>query len=503
MKLNADIIFEQLSRHYPIKMFGKASTALLLSQPELYLDHVNKFYENHVYLATVEHLPHRPTIEKNVVLIVIGDGNVLAYYKEHAVVLQIQKKIDFYEVYQQVNHVYEIYSDWESRSLEMFLKSPSVEDILASAKNVLDCPAFVLNSSFQFLAFSDNAAPSARIPLKTESFLEFLREKDLSMDVHGAFVLKMSQGSFLCVNLFNSFGEYIGCMYLDQTQKEFLPGQKTIAEYLAHMIEKVYDLSPSLINHEKSSLKEILKHMMHEDPLEHNQKLLLKAVNNRLSYRCVSAHYLGDSPVFPVQYICSVFEGLITDSIFFEYHNTLLGLIPAEQAFQHDSDRKTYYQHLNALVTGTNLCIGLSNSFSDLYMLRTYYYQAEAAIENGQIYGSDSSIYRFSDYVLTELIGNALGGLPVDVYYPKGFQALMDHDQNAGISYLETLRVFFEENMSYARASRRLFVHRSTLIERIERIEKELEADFSDPAQRLYLEILLKALELEEKARAN
>ena len=77
----------------------------------------------------------------------------------------------------------------------------------------------------------------------------------------------------------------------------------------------------------------------------------------------------------------------------------------------------------------------------------------------------------------------------------------MLHDNAGGISYIETLKVFLDENMSYAKAARKLFIHRSTLIERIERIEKELSVDLEDPDQRLRLLLILKALEVERQLR--
>ena len=108
-----------------------------------------------------------------------------------------------------------------------------------------------------------------------------------------------------------------------------------------------------------------------------------------------------------------------------------------------------------------------SNNFPDLYMLRTYYFQAEAAIENGRLYAPDQNLYVFSDYALQEMVMDAFGGFPVEAYFPAGFRTLLEHDQDSEVSYLETLSVFLEENMSYAKAARRLFLHRSTLIERI------------------------------------
>ena len=75
---------------------------------------------------------------------------------------------------------------------------------------------------------------------------------------------------------------------------------------------------------------------------------------------------------------------------------------------------------------------------------------------------------------------------------------MLEHDKESGISYLETLKVFLEEGMSYTSTAQKLYIHRSTLIDRISRIEKELNIDLKDSDKRLQLEILLKAIDLEK-----
>ena len=55
--------------------------------------------------------------------------------------------------------------------------------------------------------------------------------------------------------------------------------------------------------------------------------------------------------------------------------------------------------------------------------------------------------------------------------------------------------------MSYTSAARRLYIHRSTLIDRIARIEKEMNISLKNPAQRLRIEIVLKAIEIENALR--
>ena len=90
MQINSNIILQRLRQDYPVEMYGKENSRMLFSSAEIYINNTLRFLANHVYLASVDHLPLRPVIEKNVILVCIGDGNRLAYYKEHATVLQIR-----------------------------------------------------------------------------------------------------------------------------------------------------------------------------------------------------------------------------------------------------------------------------------------------------------------------------------------------------------------------------------------------------------------------------
>ena len=104
--------------------------------------------------------------------------------------------------------------------------------------------------------------------------------------------------------------------------------------------------------------------------------------------------------------------------------------------------------------------------------------------------------YSFRDYALRELLVNAIGNLPMEMYYPQGLRNLMRHDLSSPVSYVETLRVYLECNMSVTKTAANLYLNRSTLIERLARIKRELNCDLEDPEQRLLLQILLKTQQI-------
>ena len=506
MRINSKILAQRLGKSYPVEVYGKENSKMLFSSAEIYINNSMHFYAEHVYLATVDHLPLRPVVEKNVILVCIGDGSRLSYYKEHATVLLIREKADIFAVHRTLLQIFQSFHNWESTLLELFVNAPTIQDILQHTASVFERSLMVFNASFQYSAeahysFTDKYWTASDPGLDPDAFLSYLREQDLRMDRKGAFRMEFERLSVLCCNLFDAAGEYIGCVVMDLVDRPYAEGEDQLLDYLATILEKVCETNPMLLNRERNTLKDVLQALMAEMPLSKKQQLLLKSTNRRQNYVCLSVHYMKEVALFPSIYVCAVFETLFPDSIFFEQNCCLLGLVPVSSASTARDDARTITEAMAVYAREMQLNVGISNSFNDLYMLRAFYHQAEAAIENGCICRPGESFYLFSDFALMELITNATGNLPIEAYYPKGFRELLAHDQESDISYQETLTVFLEENMSYAQTARRLYIHRSTLVERLSRIVGELALDLKDPDQRLYLQLILKALALEKSIR--
>ena len=80
---------------------------------------------------------------------------------------------------------------------------------------------------------------------------------------------------------------------------------------------------------------------------------------------------------------------------------------------------------------------------------------------------------------------------------------LIAHDEASPTSYVETLRTYLENNLSIAKTSSELYVHRSTLMERLARIKRELGLDLEDPDEQLRLRILLQAMQARDELRST
>lgn len=505
MKLNADIVFDGLKANYNVILKGQKSVELHLPRPQFYMDSDINFLSDHLYLATADHLPQRPNIQKNVVIVCIGESIRLSYYQERCTVLLIKEKHDFFSIYQDIQEIYNRYDKWNEELFELFKQDADIQKIIDASYDIFQRPIVVLDSSFHFIAFSNkgNEDVSTRWAISEESISQnemkqFLDLGVLSTDIHEPIFLNLNMTKSLCVNLFDRKDSYIGCLYLDCNKSDYHPGDDALASYLGRIVERSLEHNPVLLSNDQNTLKQILKEIMDEMPISPNQRWLLNANHLKAQYVCISMHVLTPYSQMPASYICNIFESNFSNSIAFPFGNTIVGFIDLDTLNDKNGDYHTNLdEKLVPMLDAIKLCAGISNDFADLYDAKLYYKQAEAAIENGAIFSPQLQYHYFSSYVLTEMVMNSLGGLPAETYYPKGLREIIKHDKASGVSYLETLRVFLDEKMSYTSAAKTLYVHRSTLIDRIARIERDLGIDLNDPNERLQLQLLFKAMEIE------
>jgi purine catabolism regulator len=83
--------------------------------------------------------------------------------------------------------------------------------------------------------------------------------------------------------------------------------------------------------------------------------------------------------------------------------------------------------------------------------------------------------------------------------YLERIYSLADYDERRGSKLVQTLEVYLDRGGSLVEAAEALFVHRNTLLHRLERIEKLCEITLRDPLQRLNLHTAVKSYRLHKK----
>ncbi len=113
--------------------------------------------------------------------------------------------------------------------------------------------------------------------------------------------------------------------------------------------------------------------------------------------------------------------------------------------------------------------VGLGTVVSTLKDLARSYKEAQVAIEVGKVFDTEKSVVNYENLGIGRLIYQlpiTLCEMFLNEVFKKGTLESLDRET------LLTIQCFFENNLNVSETSRKLFVHRNTLVYRLEKIRK-------------------------------
>ena len=117
----------------------------------------------------------------------------------------------------------------------------------------------------------------------------------------------------------------------------------------------------------------------------------------------------------------------------------------------------------------TKVSIGIGSAAENIKDIARSYREAQAALEVGRVFDTDKNIVSYENLG----IGRLIYQLPTtmcemflnEVFQKESIESL-DHET------LSTIQSFFENNLNVSETSRKMFVHRNTLVYRLDKIKK-------------------------------
>ena len=122
----------------------------------------------------------------------------------------------------------------------------------------------------------------------------------------------------------------------------------------------------------------------------------------------------------------------------------------------------------------TQAWVAYSNTANDLKDLSNAYKEARTALEIGKIFYAERNVFGYR----TLGIGRLLYQLPVSIC-EMFIQEIFGDESLDSIDgeTLAIIRTFFENNLNVSETSRQLFIHRNTLVYRLDKIQKKTNLD--------------------------
>lgn len=517
MRLNAELVSRELARSHQLRSEGPAEKDLLLYRPELLDASGHELLANHLYVCRVEQLPQRVTIADNVTIVAIGSSPRLRFFRERCHVISIEDGSDLIEVFNQVQRLFQRYSHWEETLLTILADDASIPAMLEASTQVLNGSLDVLDANLHLLGWTtskeaEQLAQEGGFPtlpiadeagnLNPDSMSEFLAQHDLAMDVSTPFVMTVSGLSVLNANLLEN-GTYLGCLSVvappgSSSDMADAPVVALLAELVKRALRKL-DVSADKT---KGSLRHSLAALVGGEALDALSSSALAAEEG--SWVCLKMRLNRRGARLPLAYVRNLIEDNVPDTVAFVHQRTHVVAFVRLDDLAPEGERRHELERLLEPLTGSiGMRLGISDHLRGLTSARTYYLQAGIALEIGMAMCPEGALYRFQDYALPELIMNSLGELPVEAYYTPGLRKLLAHDEHSPVSYVDTLERFLSLNMSVTATARALYLHRSTLVERLGHIRDAMGEELDDPLCRLRIQIVLEAAHLDRELRSR
>ena len=500
MKLNTDVIYYHLLQKHHLEYKKALTPEEELGRPCYYDGSGNR--EGFLYLLS------EPEEEP------IDPGTYLCYKKpamkdpDATTLFLLSSREDPREVYNELQNIYDYYDEWENSCLQIVEKYQDYRSLVRQTYQCFHLPVCLVDNQFSIVA-SEHEENSPFALFEDDGQINLDTVNDIISNPHMR-NLETTRGIFdfdydrnYKLYNFRSGGKYCGRLIMGIQDAGFADRDSLILAKLAEFIELLlhrfgsFQFTSSVQTYLHSFLVDSLA-----GKVPHSREINRLNQNTGWSeeHTYLMVYYLPEhrlkKELYPPYLISQVEERWRGTCAVENQGNVVMLLNLSMYGIDKLPD---FYQSLAYLVRDGLMIAGCSRTFTGLRELNIYFKHAVYAIKFGKKKDSTRWYFRFNDYGLEYLLNYGTGIFkPEQVCHPALLQ-LRKHDQIKQTSYYLTLFTYFEQQFNMSQAANQLYIHRSTFINRMERIQELTRLNLDDYDTRLYLELSFRLLQEPEE----
>lgn len=203
--------------------------------------------------------------------------------------------------------------------------------------------------------------------------------------------------------------------------------------------------------------------------------------------------------------ICSLIRRRIQDSypgsVLYEHENILTCMLCLSKD-PAGTRLKTWLRDLSRQMRSeqnVRLSIGVGNPCLHISDYRRGFAEASEALQMGQTLNMEGGVTHFNDLGVYRYLYKIARMDDLRDMYQDQMARIANYDSRKGTDLLDTLETYLECAGNLTKTSNRLFVHRNTLIQRLERLQSLCDIDLQERANWLTLQVAIKVYKLRSK----
>lgn len=412
-------------------------------------------------------------------------------------------------VFNKLQDIFILYDQWNQSLMESRLRNASIQELLDLTTSIIPNPMMLIGMDFTIIASRgwDLSDLSNSVLGSSENSWDIV--DSLKQDPHyeeafyktGYFYYPGNGLTVpsLCVNISNNDKAVYRLMFsggevpLDDTFGFVL-------EYLSQMVS--HALSTGIMHNRDKAfpLHQIFISILTDpgaDYVKVSQQLTNVGWLSSHMYQCILIQTgLIDQKNLTLNAICNYLENTIPASCATEYKGNAVLFINLDlctMTVQEISDK------IEGFIKSSMLSAGYSRKMLGHFNFHRQYTQASVTLQVGKRKNPAESIHYFNSIALPYILEQATRKLPAYMICHEKLLSLKYKDEAKQSHLYDTLRCFLEHNQNIAHTASALFIHRTTLLYRLDKIKAFLDSDLTDRDEILYLLLSFHLMDMEEE----
>jgi len=494
MNLSARILSEQLSKNILFSQFDGFVDELILNRPEHYVDQT-ELKKNNLYIAEASKLPCYIYAEAGSCLICVGKPDE-KYLAQNFSIICVSGNIFF--VFNQVQKIFDKYAMWDQTMQKCINSNLDLQNIVDKSEEIFENPLYLSDADYFVIAESKkNPLNIKAMFIPHNTMINLKKDKKYEeMWKCGAPVISQHEDSkyrHLSI-IIKSHGRLAICISIMEYNITFRYSDAALLKHLSYYVSLYYEQNLLVNEDSKTSLHYLIKQKLNDNYVsEQDIERALGPFNWNIDQRyCVSYIELSKKDIRfnMVKYLCIQIEKIFNQACVFEYSNNIVLVIN----YSIITDLNKTEDSIRSFLQSSSLKLGISRQFTNLSYVKNYYLQAKEAVDIGKKTEAGLNYFKFEDYFLDYMIKNSCGTLLPESLCANGLMEMAEYDKIHNTQYIATLKTYFTEKFNATHAAKKLYIHRTTFLDRLEKIKYFLNMDLNDYRACLYLMLVLEIM---------
>lgn len=502
MRLSMYMVAEEIPWVISKLHFSDKAKDDCLLQAKLYSPDIPLF-NRYLYLVDADGFPTDLPPNDWFYFVVLGAGESFKC-PEHCEIILLHTEDSLFMVFDILQKCFEWYNTWEETLIEILNRDADIQKICEVSKRIFVNPVVAHNGSYEVLGTSVNREVM-------EKGLDFPYHENIGSYVVSSNYLEYFKNAKVFHDTMNKTGvenfhaDYprYDVLYVNLTGgEEGFPGRLLLPELYCKNPYSTYPplaLLGKLISFALNRRTVMTKGYRRGLERFFHGLLQGSAVNTGEAAICLQSQKWSfddtfccvvltlsenERRIYSVSYSCQCLEETLENCFAFPYEDVIVGVCCLKKGTDEFSTVGTDF---GSFIRDGFFKAGISDTYADIYQTQSYYEQAKAALRVGNECDPEIWYYRFKKYAFPYMLYHGMGNLDPKFFVDPRVFALKTMGKREEVDYYQTLKVYLENNMNLLHSAEELFIHRTTLFYRINRIKETLDLDLTDKKTRLTL----------------